>query len=152
MLIRDSRAQLEQMLAITRAGELRSALNPGTVMEVFKRFAAIPANDCAPIDEDGDGVLAQFGTCGFRGTQEFNVDLTRQFIEAGEVDAPMWHLSCTFYWDPTPDTVALGSGSMWSFDSALEEFFKNAALLPGWEWAMGADEQPKSLEITLGKV
>lgn len=152
MLIRESKAQLEQMLAMTEADERNGARNPGVVMNVFERFAAKPANDCAPGDEDGDGVLAQFGTFGVRGIQEFNVDLTRQFIEAGDDDAPMWQLSCTFYWDATPETVALGSGSLWSFGSQLEDFFRNAALLPGWGWSLGTNEQPKSLEITLEQI
>ncbi|ASN21609.1 hypothetical protein [Arthrobacter sp. YN] len=121
-------------------------------MNDFERFAAMPTNDCAPADEDGGGVLAQFGTYGVRGIQEFNVDLTRQFIEAGDDDAPTWQLSCTFYWDTTPETVAMGSGRLWSFDFALEDFFRNAALLPGWEWALGTNKQPKSLEITLDQV
>ncbi|MCD4851416.1 hypothetical protein LN996_11395 [Arthrobacter sp. AK01] len=152
MLIRESKAQLEQMLAVTGADARVGARNPGAVMNVFERFAAMPAYDCAPVDEDGDGVLAQFGTYGVRGIQEFNVDLTRQFIEAGDDDAPTWQLSCTFYWDPTPETLAMGSDSLWSFDFALEDFFRNAALLPGWEWALGTNEQPKSLEITLDQV
>lgn len=151
MLIRESKAQLEQMLAVTGADERMDARNPGVVMNVFERFAVMPVYDCIPGDEDGDGVLAQFGTYGVRGIQEFNVDLTRQFIEADD-DAQTWQLSCTFYWDPTPETVAMGSGSLWSFDFALEDFFRNAALLPGWEWALGTNEQPKSLEITLDQV
>ncbi len=152
MLIRESKAQLEQMLAVTWADERFAARNPSVLMKVFERFAAMPANDCAPVDEDGDGVLAQFGTYRVRGTPEFNVDLTRQFIATGDDDAPTWQLSCTFYWDTTPETVALGSGSLWSFDSRLEDFFRNAALLPGWGWALGTNEQPKSLEITLDQV
>lgn len=152
MRIRESKAQLEQMLSVIEVDERVGPLSPGIVLNVFKRFAAMPINGCALGDEDGDGVLAQFGTYGVQGILEFNVDLTRQFIEAGDNDARMWQLSCSFYWDTTPETAAMGSGSLWSFDFALEDFFRNAALLPGWEWALATNEQPKSLEITLDQV
>jgi hypothetical protein len=108
------------MLAEIEAGQRSDTLNPEAVVKTFQSFAAIPVSDCAPIDEDGDGVLAQFGTYGLRGTQEFSVDLSRQLIEAGD-DGPTWQLSCTLYWDSTPDTTALGSGSLWSFDISPED-------------------------------
>ena len=148
MLIREAKDRLEQMLAEIETGERSDTVNPGAVVKAFQSFAAIPASDCAPIDEDGDGVLVQFGTNGLRGTQEFSVDLSRQFIEAGD-DGSTWQLSCTLYWDPTPDTTALGSGSLWSFDTSPEDFFRNAVLLPGWKWALGTSQRPNSLDITL---
>ena len=69
MLIREAEAGLLTMLADAgvAAGPIRSG-DVGTIVEVFRRFAAIPADDAAPADEDGDGVLAQFGTYTFRGT------------------------------------------------------------------------------------
>lgn len=151
MLIREAKDRLEQMLAEIEAGERSGTLNPRAVVKAFRSFTAIPVSDCAPIDEDGDGVLAQFGTYGFRGTQEFSVDFSRQFIEAGD-DGPIWQLSCTLYWDPTPDTTALGNGSLWSFDTSPEEFFRSAVLLPGWKWALGTSHRPNSLDITLDQV
>lgn len=72
------------------------------LVEVYRRFASIPADDAAPVIRDGDGILAQFGTHGFRGAREFSADFTRQFLSHGEEDAPMWQLSCTLYWDPRP--------------------------------------------------
>lgn len=65
-------------------------------MNVFGRFASMPVNDCAPADEDGDGVLARFGACGMRGIQEFNVFSHVRSIETGDDDAPTWQPSCTF--------------------------------------------------------
>ena len=148
MLIREAKNRLEQMLAEIEAGEGGDTLDPEAVVKAFQSFAAIPVSDCAPIDEDGDGVLAQFGTYGLRGTQEFSVDLSRQFIEAGD-DGSIWQLSCTLYWDPTPDTTALGSGSLWSFGTSPEDFFSKAVLLPGWKWALGSSQRPNSRDVTL---
>jgi|GEM_PF-3644530 len=148
MLIREAKDRLEQLLADVESGERNETPNPEAVLKVFQSFAAIPADDCAPMDEDGDGVLAQFGTYGLRGTQEFSVDLTRQFIEAGD-DGLIWQLSCTLCWDPTPNTTALGNGTLWSFDAEFGDFFRNAALLPGWKWALGTNQKPNSLDIRL---
>lgn len=70
------------------------------VVATFRRFAALSVEDALPPDEDGDGVLAQFGTYEFRGQREFSADFTRQLIGVGE-NAPTWQLSCTLYWDPS---------------------------------------------------
>lgn len=153
MLIREAKMRLEQILDESRAGAAdHGALSAGTVFEAFQRFACIPASDAGPVEHDGDGVLAQFGVFSLRGPQEFNVDLTRQFIEAGDDDAPMWQLACTFYWNATSETEALGSGHLWSFGMSLDQFFAAAARLPGWAWALEASEPPTDLEITLDMV
>jgi hypothetical protein len=93
MLIRQTQALLESML--TDAGVNPSVVTTAdarTTVEVFRRFSAISIDDAAPPEEDGDGVLTQFGTFTFRGQREFSADLTRQFIEAGDEYAPMWQL------------------------------------------------------------
>ena len=79
--------------------------------------------------EDGDGVLAQFGTYDFRGVREFSADLTRQFQESGDQDAPLWQRGCTIYWAPTPENSALASGHLWSFGMDLDDFFAEALTL-----------------------
>jgi hypothetical protein len=108
MLIRETRAFLASML---RAAGVEpsavTAVDVRTIVEVFRRFAAFPVDETKPPEEDGDAVLAQFGTFDLRGQPEFSVDLTRQFIEAGDEDAPMWQLSCTLYWIPSAPTEAL---------------------------------------------
>jgi hypothetical protein len=77
-----------------------AAIDVRRAVEVFRRFAALPVEDAESPEEDGDGVLAQFGTYGFRGQPEFSTDLTRQLVEVGGEDAPTWQLSCTLYWRP----------------------------------------------------
>jgi hypothetical protein len=76
-------------------------------VEAFRRFASITVDDSAPAHEDGDGVLAQFGTRDFRGVREFSADLTPQFQEPGDQDAPLWQLGCTIYWDRLRKTARL---------------------------------------------
>lgn len=150
MLIRDARARLAGMLADGGVPpDAVTAAGVSAIVGVYRRFAAIPADDAAPAGEDGDGILAQFGTHGFRGAREFSADLTRQFLEPGDEDAPMWQLSCTLYWDPSPETGALASGHVWSFGMALPAFFAEAAALPGWAWALNGSQAPRDLVITL---
>jgi hypothetical protein len=153
MLIRETEAVLASML--DGAGVNPSAVSTAdvrTTVEVFRRFAALPVDDVASPEEDGDGVVAQFGTHDFRGQREFAADLTRQFIEAGDVDAPTWQLSCTFHWAPSTETGLLASGHLWSFGKTLDEFFDEAVALPGWAWALDGQRTPRDLEIDLGGV
>jgi hypothetical protein len=153
VLNRQTKVLLESML--TDAGvnpSVVTAADVRTVVGVFRRFAAISIDDAAPPEEDGDGVLAQFGTFDFRGQREFWADLTRQFIEAGDEYAPMWQLSCTFHWTRSAETEGFASGHLWSFGTPLDEFFAEAAALPGWAWALAGVQAPRDLEITLGEV
>ena len=85
----------------------------------------MPAEDAAMPEDDGDAILAQFGTHDFRGHREFSADLTRQFAEADGDPAPMWQLSCTLYWAPSPVTEVLASGHLWSFGQTLDAWLSD---------------------------
>lgn len=153
MLIREAKTSLVAMLA--EAGVSPGAVTAAdvrTIVEAYRCFAAIPAEDAASIGEDGDAVLAQFGTHDFRGVPEFSADLTRQLLAVGQVDPPMWQLSCTLHWDPNPETTALASGDLWSFGMTLDEFFGEVAALPGWAWALTGSQAPRDLAITFEEV
>ena len=153
MLIRAAKAVLASMLDDSGVNPSAvTAADVRTTFEVFRRFAAIPADDAAPLEEDGDAVLAQFGTYDFRGQREFSADLTRQFLEAGDEDPPMWQLSCTLHWAPNAETEAVGSGHLWSFGKTLDEFFAEAVVLPGWAWALDGVQAPQDLAIILDGV
>jgi hypothetical protein len=153
MLIRDARTRLAVMLT---AGGLTpgaaTGADPCALVEIYQRFAAMPADDAAPPGQDGDGILAQFGTYRFRGAREFSVGFTRQFLGPGDEDWLMWQLSCTLYWDPSPETDALASGHLWSFGMTLTAFFAEAVTLPGWVWALGGSQPPRDLELALEQV
>ena len=121
-------------------------------VEAFRRFAVVPVEGAAPPEDDGDGVLAQFGTFDVRGQREFLADLTRQFTGTGDADAPTWQLSCTLYWTPNAETEVLASGHVWSFGKTFHEFFTEAVALPGWAWALAGRQAPRDLAITLEEV
>jgi hypothetical protein len=153
MLIRETKALLASML--DDAGIDPSAVTVvgvRTVVEVFRRFAAFAVDDSAAPADDGDAVLAQFGTHDLRGQREFSADLTRQFVEIGGERAPMWQVSCTLYWAPSAATDILAAGHLWSFGMTLDEFFAQVAALPGWRWALNGVHAPRDLVITLGEI
>ncbi|MFE4197102.1 hypothetical protein ACFRJ9_14650 [Paenarthrobacter sp. NPDC056912] len=153
MLISESRAQLEMQLAEkTPNGIAGLPPSPGTVFDVFRQFAAVPATDAAPAQEDGDGVLAQFGPADHADTIAFMVDLTRQFIETSDENPAIWQLSCVFLWPESPPTSALGRGTLWSFDLSLDGFFAATAALPGWAWALATDQAPNHFAISFDRV
>ncbi|GGM67287.1 hypothetical protein GCM10011608_60700 [Micromonospora sonchi] len=87
MLISETKSLLISMLDLAgvRPGEVAAADVRATV-EIFRRFATVPADDAVSPEKDGDGVLAQTGTFDFDGVREFCADLTRQFIEADDQD------------------------------------------------------------------
>ncbi|GIE24308.1 hypothetical protein Ahu01nite_074100 [Winogradskya humida] len=119
-----------------------------TTVEVFRVFAVLPVDGTAPSEEDGEGVLAQFG----EGERGFSADLTRQFIEAGGGDARMWQLSCGFCWAPGAWAEMVPAGYLWSFGRDFDEFFADAMALPGWAWALEGRETPRELTIALTEV
>jgi len=73
-------------------------------------------------------------------------------VEAGDEDAPIWQLSCTLYWNKSPQTEGLGAGNLWSFGMTLDEFFNRAAGLPGWAWPLASPPVPRDLEIRLDEI
>ncbi|MFI5916575.1 hypothetical protein [Dactylosporangium sp. NPDC051541] len=128
--ISEAESLLTSMLdhAGVRPGQAGGADVLATV-EVFRRFAAVPVEDAASSDDDGDGVLAEFGTFDFYGTPEFLAGLARQFIEADD-EVVMWQLRCKFHRTPGAVTEALGSGNLWSCSMPLDDFFAEALPFP----------------------
>jgi hypothetical protein len=140
------------MLSAAGISPGKSGANAQEVLRVWRRFAGIAVDDAAPTHEGGDGILAQFGTWRFRGPSEFSVDLTRQFIDGNDDNALMWQLSCTLYWEPDLETDSLGSGDVWSFGQDIDEFFEQAAMLPGWVWALTTSREPGDLCVEMSAV
>lgn len=151
MRISDSETRLSAMLDDVRWA--KADRNPSRdVVDVFSRFARMPVTDAAPASEDGDGLLAEFGTYKVDDHDgEFQVSLTRQYIESRE-DAHMWQLSCSMYWANTPETASLGAGEVWSFGLDLRGFFAQMRRLPGWDWALRTPEAPVRRGLTFSLV
>ncbi|MBA8816565.1 hypothetical protein FHX48_001638 [Microbacterium halimionae] len=115
--IADARATLVGVLAedgispealpIRRAFEL--------MIEFFSKWEPLGVN----LDEDGDGLLFQWGTYDWDGAENplFEVDITRQLItnEDDEHDEEMHHLHWTFQYEPSDVTQGLGTGEAWFF-------------------------------------
>jgi hypothetical protein len=139
---------------LDEAGVTSRAMTTASVratVATFRQFAMLPTEDAAPAEEDGDGILAEFGTYDFRGEREFSASLTRQFVEVGNEGA-MWQLGCTFYWTSRAATDVLASGHMWSFGRTLDDFFDDLVQLPAWAWAMSGVQVPRDLVIDLDRV
>ncbi|GIM94346.1 hypothetical protein [Paractinoplanes toevensis] len=153
MLIRETEVVLASVLDdAAMDSNAVAATDVRHVVEAFRRFAELPVEDARPPDEDGDGVLAQFGTYEFRGQREFSASLTRQLVERGGEDAPMWQLSCTLYWPTNTATENLASGHLWSFGKDIDRFFDEAVALPGWAWALGGTHAPGDVVIMLDQI
>jgi len=149
--MRMAEAQHRLLEMLNNQGDVSIGRQADPLLDVLAEFARIPAEDTAPAEEDGDGLLAQFGTYDFRGTREFQVDLTRQFIEPGE-DGEIWQLHCTLFWPATSETDALGSDELWSFGMELDQFFAQARKLPGWAWALQAKATVPDFEVSFEQV
>lgn len=101
---------------------------------VFKRFAALPVGGVGPDPED-DLLLFQWDSYDWHDGkgERFNVDFLRQFTiysRRGDYDH-MEQLHCTFFFEPTPELRALGSGDKWSGGS-LDAWFAQIEELPAF--------------------
>lgn len=73
------------------------------------------ADDAAPFDHDGDGLLFQWGTWGFDDPATFQYGLTRQFLHNCD-EGCLWQLSLTLHYTPDPESDALPEeGPVWCF-------------------------------------
>ncbi len=147
MRIQRSAQRLERMLGEAGVDLLcPPADSLAAVLSVFREFCEIEVRGLA--QDDGDGVLAQFGTWAFDGPPTFEVDLTRQLTERG-VDPPIWQVQCTLHWEPSAETDRLGFGERWSFGVAPDKFFADVVQMPGFAWAMNCSRPPESIRIEL---
>ena len=88
---------------------------PRAVTLMLGWYEAEHADDAAPIDEDGDGLLYQWGTWGFDCPATFQYDLTRQFLHDC-AEGCIWQLSLTLHYQPEPESEALPQEApLWCF-------------------------------------
>lgn len=122
--------------------------------QVMRRFAAEPIEDAQPREEDGDGILAQYGVYDWGDGEHFELDMTRQFIfadESGDYDH-MAQLHCSFHFKPSDELRALGEANLWSFGMALGDFFDEALAMPGFAGVRASGARPKRLVVEYGDV
>jgi hypothetical protein len=140
----------ERLVAAGVDADAPSRADLARTWDVWRRFAAEPVEDADPREEDGDGVLAQYGVYDWGEGERYELDLTRQFSfsdEDGEY-SHMAQLSCTFRFAPTPELQALTAASLWSFGMAVDDFFAQALAMPGFR----VDADPVALEIAYSDV
>lgn len=119
------------------------------VWDVMRRFAAEPVHDIAPLEEESDGILAQYGTYDWGEGEHFEIEFVRQFAfndGDGEYDY-MSQLHCQFLFEPTHELRALGADDLWSFDLALGEFFDQALAMRGFSGVRDLGVAPRRLVI-----
>ena len=78
------------------------------------RYAQERATDAAPIEEDGDMLLFQWGEHDWGAGRAFEYDLTRQLVRVDEQeDEGILRLSLTYRYPTSERTADLGSGNRW---------------------------------------
>jgi hypothetical protein len=125
----------------------------------MRRFAEEPVEDAAPRDEDGDMLLAQYGTYGSGG--EFVLDMTRQFTfyeEDGEY-SHMSQLNCTFTFAAREELLAVESANRWSLGlrpesvgPQLDDFFEQALAMPGFRVVREMRLDPLRLDLDYSEI
>lgn len=87
---------------ISQSGATIVTLTPSVGIHLmFEFYKQVRADNC-PVDEDGDMLLYQWGTYNWGEGTYFQLDITRQFIEAGfEGDDGISQLSMRFYFYPS---------------------------------------------------
>ena len=83
-------------------------------------YSEVRSEDAYPLDDDGDGMLIQWGTFDFETQPIFQFDVARQFIcsdeEEPEEDA-IWQLHLTLHYAAEELTSEV-AGDLWIFDPA----------------------------------
>jgi hypothetical protein len=153
-----SEEALERFLSLLRgAGVDPDRPSPNDVAvtwQIMRQFAAERVEDCQVPEQDGDGILAQYGTYGWGAGERFELDMTRQFSfvdAAGEYDH-MAQLNCTFDFEPSAELRAAGQDSRWSFGMSLDDFFEQALASQGFSTVRELRLAPIVLRIEYGDV
>jgi hypothetical protein len=117
---------------------------------VFQEFSALKVKGIVAADEDGDGLLVQYGVYDWHDDdgEHFSFDFTRQFIhDDGDEDNELSQLNCTFLYDVTPAHRSLPSENLWSFGLSRDDYFAQAAGLAGFQQVLALNLAPRRLDI-----
>jgi hypothetical protein len=94
-------------------GEAFPNTTPSRVLEsVLSFYKDVRADQCSPADGQ-DMLLFQWGTYDWGGGEQFEFDITRQFIFDEGEDEDIWQFHVTFSFPPTEEFAKLGSGNRW---------------------------------------
>jgi hypothetical protein len=147
--------RLRQLLAVAGVDLVQPAsADVSRAWDVMRQFAREPVEDAQPSEDDGDGILAQYGIDERDGSPVFMLDMTRQFTFADEHGeySHMTQLFCEFQFAVTDELRALGEDDLWSFQRPLDEFFDEALDMPGFRGVRELEVAPLRLSIGYGQI
>ena len=147
---------------IAQAGVDTASLRAGDVdrvWDVMRRFAAEAVDDIAPLEEESDGILAQYGTYDWGEGERFEIEFARQFAfndGDGEYDH-MSQLHCQFLFEPTDALRALGADDLLCVRSGARRVLRPGArdagvqrrARPGRGTAAGSSSTTRTCEPVL---
>lgn len=117
----------------SRGGSFPALTVRSGVAEMLTFFESVFPTGCT--GENGDMLLFQWGTYNWGDGTQFEINITRQFIEsAAEDDDAISQLQLTFKFPPGKDSAEFGSGNRWcNSQSEIDPFrdfiFSNRAFL-----------------------
>ena len=106
-----------------------AVIGPAAAIDIMIQwYETVRAVDAAPSDEDGDGLLFQWGTDEQPPT--FRYTLTRQLISRQDGEQDIWQLSLTLHYEASTESRNLpGDRAIWCFTTAA---------IPAWRAAIRA--------------
>jgi len=121
---------------------------------VMRQFAGEKVDDAQPVEEAGDGLLAQYGTYDSDGEPVFMLDMTRQFsfADADGEYSHMTQLYCEFQFAATDELREAGEDNLWSFGRPLDDFFDEALDMPGFRRVRELGVAPRAMNVGYGQV
>ncbi len=116
------------------------------VVQMLDFYNAVPVEGCS--GASGDMLLFQWGTFDWGGGKNFELDVTRQFIESElQDDDAISQLHLTFAFHPNQELVALGEGNCWCKVKTDIDSFRTFVLSSTSLIAV-ANEDPQGVSIS----
>ena len=146
MRIDDAETALRRHLTSVGLG-LDGVDAPTVMTAMMDWYAQERAGDAAPIEDDGDMLLFQWGERDWGAGRHFEYDLTRQLVrQEDQEDEGILQLSMTFRYPISDRTAGLGSGHRWCGSPAqLARFRRDMAADPASEIARAGRPQEVAL-------
>jgi hypothetical protein len=113
--------------------------------QMFRFYDAVPPSGCS--GRDGDMLFFQWGTYDWGSGLNFELNITRQFIEeAKQDDDAISQLSLTFRFEPSAESDALKPGNLVCEGPQAATVVRDFALKHP-AFTLVADHRPKSAEL-----
>lgn len=142
----DSAAEFRRFLQ-QRSVTLEPAALPELVEAVLAFYQTVPATD--PVNAlQADMLLFQYGTYDWGEGENFEFDITRQFIVSDdEDDDAISQLRCTVRYKATSDLRAIGGADLWC-ETKQEMATFRSAILNSPAYALAQNDCPRAVVIS----